>query len=151
MGNGSSDQYLQAVYTRGTVIPCYLICEVVGEETYDLDAGGSSSSSILRAMTSRKTPLSMKLIQNVRYSQDPQKLAAKGQLVKAGQSSQDKDERAIHLKQVGEAVWWTPTSGGSTDPGKRSLEGEIHLDAGLLPSTDIPFLEVSVSDISCNT
>jgi hypothetical protein len=99
-------------------------------------------------LASHKSPISLKLLQNVHYSQDPQRLAPKGQLVKAGQSSQDKDERAVHLKEVGEAVWWKPISNtepSSPTPGKSSLDGEIHLDMGLLPSTHVPFLEISVS------
>ncbi|RXW13966.1 hypothetical protein EST38_g11888 [Candolleomyces aberdarensis] len=134
-----------AAYTRGTVIPCHLICELLGEDPYG-QYPGSSSSSILNLLTSRKSPISLKLLQNVRYSKDPQRIAPKGQVVKVGQASQDKDERAGHLKEVGEAVWWKSISNNaptSATPGKSSLEGEIHLDAGLLPSTDVPFLEVS--------
>ncbi|RXW15595.1 hypothetical protein EST38_g10253 [Candolleomyces aberdarensis] len=134
-----------AAYTRGTVIPCHLICELLGEDPHG-QYTGSSSSSILNLLTSRKSPILLKLLQNVRYSQDPQRIAPTGRFVKAGQSSQDKEERTVHLKEVGEAVWWKPVSNdapSSATPGKSSLEGEIHLDAGLLPSTDVPFLEVS--------
>ncbi|KAJ2925271.1 hypothetical protein H1R20_g11810, partial [Candolleomyces eurysporus] len=134
-----------AAYTRGTVIPCHLICELLGEDPFGQYTG---SSSILNLLTSRKSPISLRLLQNVRYSQDPQRIAPTGRFVKAGQSSQDKEERTVHLKEVGEAVWWKPVSNTAPSPatpGKSSLEGEIHLDAGLLPSTDVPFLEVSVS------
>ncbi|RXW11556.1 hypothetical protein EST38_g14300 [Candolleomyces aberdarensis] len=134
-----------AAYTRGTVIPCHLICELLGEDPHG-QYTGSSSSSILNLLTSRKSPILLKLLQNVRYSQDPQRIAPTGRFVKAGQSSQDKEERTVHLKEVGEAVWWKPVlndAPSSATPGKSSLEGEIHLDAGLLPSTDVSFLEVS--------
>ena len=72
--------------------------------------------------------------------------------MKAGQSSHDKDERTVHLKEVGEVVWWKPISNTCTESssltlGKASLDGEIHLDMGFLPSTHIPFLEISVSGL----
>ena len=132
------------------MIPCHLICELVGEGTYEPEISPASSSSILNLLASRKSPISLKLLQSVRYSQDPQRLAPTGLLVKAGQSSQDKDERTVHLKEVGEVVWWKPvsnTESTSPAPGKSLLDGEIHLDVGLLPSTHVPFLELSVSGL----
>ena len=57
-------------------------------------------------------------------------------------------------QEVGKAVWWTPVSmrGGELRVGGKDgiscLEGELHLDLGLLPSNDLPFYSVSVR-VSC--
>lgn len=123
-------------YTRGTAIPCYLICK----NTHVARASEHSRlSSTLLAGFAKQQCVSLGLTQRVQYHQDPrQALSAKfGSDFKAGGS---RDERARSTDACGEAVWWTPR-----DVGGRpfDLEGEIHLDVGHLPTCDTPFLQVS--------
>ncbi|KAF6752607.1 hypothetical protein DFP72DRAFT_904188 [Ephemerocybe angulata] len=125
-----------STYTRGTVIPCYLICK----NTHVARASGHSRlrNTLLAAFTKQQC-VSLGLTQRVQYHQDSrQALSAKfGSDFKAGGS---RDERARSMNACEEAVWWTPRDVGG---GTFNLEGEIHLDVGHLPSCETPFLNVS--------
>ncbi|KAF5314512.1 hypothetical protein D9611_007110 [Ephemerocybe angulata] len=131
------------VYTRGTVIPCFLICRTRGAEN------ATRSATLLQAFVAQQC-VALTLFQRVHYHEDPrQALSSKfGHDMKAGGS---KDDRANHTEQCGVAVWWPPTMAvtdadyGQSQSAARSscLEGEIHLDLGHLPSCETPFFQVS--------
>ncbi|KAJ2922281.1 hypothetical protein H1R20_g14811, partial [Candolleomyces eurysporus] len=130
------------VYTRGTVIPCYLICEAPDQSEID------EIGVLLHAFTSQQC-VSLKLTQRVLYVRDPLQAASykRADLAKSGVG---KVEDHTNYNEIGVAVWWTPGilgvrhARGDLEPGTRScLEGEIHLDSGILPSTKTPFLVIS--------
>ncbi|KAJ2923675.1 hypothetical protein H1R20_g13418, partial [Candolleomyces eurysporus] len=131
------------VYTRGTVIPCYLICEAPDQSEID------EIGVLLHAFTSQQC-VSLKLTQRVLYVRDPLQAASykRADLAKSGVGKVE--DHTSHHNEIGVAVWWTPGSlgdrhaGGDLEPGTRScLEGEIHLDSAILPSTETPFLVIS--------
>ncbi|KAF5333564.1 hypothetical protein D9611_002836 [Ephemerocybe angulata] len=124
-----------STYTRGTVIPCYLICK--NSPIARASEHSRLTNTLLAAFTKQQC-VSLGLTQCVQYHQDSrQALSAKfGSDFKAG----SRDERARSMDACGEAVWWTPRDVGG---GTFNLEGEIHLDVGHLPSCETPFLNVS--------
>ncbi|TEB36586.1 hypothetical protein FA13DRAFT_1726950 [Coprinellus micaceus] len=130
-------------YTRGTVIPCYLVCRTSSTD--------DRSNAILHAFTAQNC-VSLDLFQRVHYYQDPRVAApvnASG-AVKIGQGS--KAARSNNSEEGGTAVWWTPRAhvargdvkeDGFKSMSELSLEGEVHIDVALLPTCAVPFLEVS--------
>ena len=85
------------------------------------------------------------------YVRDPLQAASDKRADMAKSGVGDVEDHTSHRNEVGAAVWWTPGSLGDLQNGEQSelgmrscLEGEIHLDSGILPSTETPFLVISV-------
>ncbi|KAJ3542292.1 hypothetical protein NMY22_g3565 [Coprinellus aureogranulatus] len=129
-------------YTRGSVIPCYLVCKTP-------DTSGHSKV-LLQAVVSQNC-ISMTLVQSVEHHQDPRVVA--GPATFSGTVKLPASERTQHLEEGGSAVWWTPRTQQAGEGAalvedgnlisELSLEGEIHTDIELLPSCQVPFLDVS--------
>ncbi|KAJ3527365.1 hypothetical protein NMY22_g9816 [Coprinellus aureogranulatus] len=128
-------------YTRGSVIPCYLVCRT--------PSTNAQSTGLLVNLAAQNC-ISLDLVQRVQYYHDPK--VASGPSLKVGQGH--KSDRTHYSEVGGSAIWWTPRSctqvageGGTRAPagiaGKVVLEGEIHIDIGLLPTCKVPFLVVS--------
>ncbi|KAF6756588.1 hypothetical protein DFP72DRAFT_893162 [Ephemerocybe angulata] len=132
------------VYTRGTVIPCYLVCK------NDTSSSDGDAVALLHAFTEQKR-ISLVHYQKVQYHQDPRQALSSKQASNI-KIKGSKAERANNSEECGVAVWWTPSASladrlGSGHEGVHysCLEGEIHLDVGDLPSCETPFLQVSHS------
>ncbi|KAF6749009.1 hypothetical protein DFP72DRAFT_553208 [Ephemerocybe angulata] len=138
-------------YTRGTVIPCYLICRTRGAEN-----ATARSATLLQDFVAQQC-VALTLFQRVHYHEDPRQAISSNFRVGHDMKVRvPKDERASHTERCGVAVWWPPTMGvtvsegdhaeSSQSPARSScLEGEIHLDLGHLPSCETPFFQVSHS------
>ncbi|CAA7259379.1 unnamed protein product [Cyclocybe aegerita] len=106
-------------YTRGTVIPCYLM--ISSQDTRSLDTFADPKSQHVR------------LVRRVRFFEDPSKGIGQSLSGKAPKVSEEIDEAEV-------AVWWVPPKDVPQEPSNRRLEGEIHLSNDLVPSSDfLPF------------
>lgn len=139
------------IYTRGTVIPCYLTCNVSGPE---------GDSTLLTDFFARHS-LSLTLHQRVEHTDDPRQVLASQATKYTKGSTVIRGEPFSLMEERGTAVWWTPTMPSPTTPkphlvdsiddanksaastSQLRLEGEMHLDGDLLPTFEVPFLSVS--------
>ncbi|KAJ3503321.1 hypothetical protein NMY22_g18289 [Coprinellus aureogranulatus] len=118
-------------YTRGSVIPCYLVCKTPDTSGY--------SKALLQAVVSQNC-ISMTLMQSVEHHQDPRVVA--GPATFSGTVKLPASERTQHLEEGGSAVWWTPRKQHAGEGAaliedgnlisELSLEGEIHTDIELV-------------------
>lgn len=107
-------------YTRGSVIPCYLVLS-------------SMDSRALELLFNPKMQY-VRLARRIRFFEDP----GKG----IEQKLQGKEPNIIEEVDEAElAVWWVPPKDIPQEDYTKRLEGEIHLAKDLPPSSDfIPFI-----------
>jgi hypothetical protein len=132
-------------YTRGTLIPCYIVCQNNNLDPYQ-------PNHLLRTFAGQEC-VSLGLKRRLVYFRDARQGASvvsrDPTAVSSGKYA-GLDDMCDETKKVGpSAVWWSPRGAGSGEYAARAnvvtLEGEMHLDGDLLPSCDVPFLLVSVS------
>ncbi|TFK29031.1 hypothetical protein FA15DRAFT_633020 [Coprinopsis marcescibilis] len=119
-------------YARGSVIPCYLMY-----------GNGKEDAELIQAFKSQaQRCLKLELKQSLTYFQNPQQ-AMSGAVFKLQKSGHSNSYTVGQVDIVGEAVWWDPPYDAWTTKGpENKLEGEIHLDKELFPSTKASFLLV---------
>lgn len=122
---------LQLTFTRGTVIPCFLV----------LSHNSACPTDISSLLLSASKPLfELRLQRRITHLQDASH---------AGAPQKNKTPSIKTTEDcIGEAVWWKPASMESAQDRDRCyLEGEIHLSSELSPSCQIGFFSVEVRRI----
>lgn len=104
----------QSMYTRGTVIPCYMVSKI--EPKIDLDGSPtrleiSESHSdrdlaLLEAFSAQKC-VSISLHRRLVYYRDARQTAS---ATAANGGKIPSEETSDHTKEVASAVWWSPKS-----------------------------------------
>lgn len=128
------------IYTRGTVIPCYILCTPL--EASDSSTDNTTAASLIDALASNGS-ISASLVQTVSFGNDVSNSTSFGHAALASTSGRRT------TRTMAEAVWWSPSSvPGHVESGSQRLphaqvEGEIHLPRGLLPSCENSFLSIS--------
>ncbi|KAF5329050.1 hypothetical protein D9611_013871 [Ephemerocybe angulata] len=127
-------------YTRGTVIPCYLVCRSDTLNPADVD-----QCNTLEAFMTQQC-ISLYLCRFVE-SRHANQMAASSTVLNGFRTHSGEEERERRKKIGTTAVWWRPRGLGAqnnvVEAGTSLLEGELHLDPGLFPSCEVPFLSVS--------
>uniref|UniRef100_A0A8H7XXL4 Arrestin-like N-terminal domain-containing protein n=1 Tax=Psilocybe cubensis TaxID=181762 RepID=A0A8H7XXL4_PSICU len=108
-------------YTRGTVIPCYLIIS-------------SADSRSLEILADSKLQY-VRLARYIRYFDSPTKCVQQTLQGKKPSFLEEIDEAEL-------AVWWIPPKDVLQEPYCKRLEGEIHLAKELAPSSNFAPLSV---------
>ncbi|CAA7263788.1 unnamed protein product [Cyclocybe aegerita] len=147
------------VYTRGTVIPCYL-------------ALSSQDISMLDVFASPKAPY-VRLVRRLRYFKisDPGEaqriesfgpdFGAAATMINSVDMGADRSQKLIRYEgkvgymdlvemECNTAVWWKPPKDMQQEEGVRWLEGEIHLPKDLAPNCDLEIFHLNVSSSLCS-
>lgn len=138
---------MQLSYTRGTVIPCYMSLSCVDAKALD-------------ALYGPKAP-DVRLVRKLRYLRPGGDSASANQEMVAGGVGADvgwnfstmavppnstRLGNDLHeaLHEVTHAIWWTPSKEVAQGANERWLEGELHLDPALQPSSACSIFSVEV-------
>ena len=120
--------FVQQSYSRGAVIPCHL--SIHSKNTDALDTLASHEH------------LRVCLVRRIHLHEDPKQAYSRTQEVQNANGDKVPPGVIEQVDIIERAVWW-PIS--SEEPDTRYLQGEIHLDEGLQPSSQFLLFKVSVS------
>ncbi|KIM35167.1 hypothetical protein M413DRAFT_449876 [Hebeloma cylindrosporum] len=134
-------------YTRGSLIPCFL---TLSSEDSDALSSLSTPTSPFVRLTRRLQHFSPRGGTNSEGRQDSELFAGREDpsspytwIVPPAGDSSGKSGSLNSIKHgVGVAKWWVPPKGVLQDTFVRHLEGEIHLESDLHPSSSCPLFVI---------